>query len=228
LLNNKVLIENALRKAFYEEYLEPGKEYIGNQPFEFLGKNIIVKEVITQYIKHIIQYDINKAPILINGLEFPVSFNFMLSNGNNMPVGGIIDRIEQDKNLTRIIDYKTGRVKNAFTSIEELFNAEPEKRNDAAFQTLLYSLVVSKSTNNTNTQPGLYFVREMNKNSYQSSILCGEKKDKPIERAEPFLDEFEKLLIITLEEIFATEGDFIQTQSEKFCEYCAYKTICGK
>jgi RecB family exonuclease len=227
LLQEKENFEHAIKKAFFEEYFEPGKEFTGKETVEFSGKNIIVKEVVSQYAKQIIRFDIKHSPLHIIGLEKKHLHYFNLNDGSKILIGGIIDRIEQYDGLIRIIDYKTGKVKNTFKSVEDLFIAEPEKRNEAAFQTLLYSLVVSKTTGNSKIQPCLYFVREMSSNAYESELYSGDKKDIKLESAGPLLKEFEELLCNTLESIFEKHGEFNQTLNEKICVYCPYKEICG-
>jgi RecB family exonuclease len=228
LLHDSAKQEIAINKAFYEEYFAPGKEYCGSEAIEYTGKNLIVKEVIYQYIKQIIRFDLKQAPLRISGLEKKYVHTFNLTDGAPILIGGIIDRIENNQVVTRIIDYKTGKVKNSFATVEELFTAEADKRNEAAFQTLLYSMVVAKNTGITAIQPNLYFVREMNLNSFQSELFTGDKKDIKIDSTEPFLAEFESLVKQTLESIFSNSGEFQQTTSEKICQNCPYKDICQK
>lgn len=227
LMNDKQTLELAIKKAFYEEYFEPGNEFTGSETVEFTGKNIIVREVVGQYARQIIRFDTKHAPLNITGLEQKHQHSFNLSDGFEIVTGGIIDRIDQSNGLLRIIDYKTGKVKDSFASVVDLFVADPEKRNEAAFQTLFYSLIVSKNTGKRNIQPRLYFVREMNNTNFTGELYFGEKKDK-LENTEPLLAEFEDLLLKTLESIFSTTGEFNQTENENICKNCPYKDICGK
>lgn len=229
LLKNKKLIADKLIEAFWTEFLSPNKTFPGVSEVELQGKNVIIKEVILKYVIAILEHDKRIAPFTLLGLEKKYYSSFTTNSGITLSIGGIIDRIDELEGQTRIIDYKTGKLKDSFASVEELFNGEASKRNDAAFQTLLYSLVLSKETGNKNIQPGLYFVRNIRKENYSSKISLGEwRNKKPVNSLSEVKEEFEAFLTATLNDIFATEGRFAQTEDETYCGYCPYKSICGK
>jgi RecB family exonuclease len=227
--NKKVYIQNELVRAFGEEYLSPGKEFPDVSEIEIAGKNILVKEVIQKYIHNIIGYDMKIAPFRIIDLEKKLSTTFELDSGVKINVGGIIDRLDQKEGYIRIIDYKTGKLKNNFPSVNELFYDEALKRNDAAFQLFLYSILISHEFPDANIVPGLYFVREITTESYDWRLKTGERNHiQQINSIAPFLQEFRELLQETLNRIFSPEGVFEQTKDEKYCSFCPYKGICGK
>ena len=230
ILKNKSNIEEKLVEAFWSEFLAPEQEFPGHNKVELQGKNTLIKEVILKYLIAILEYDKKIAPFTLKGLEKKYYKEFTTDSGIRVSIGGIIDRIDEKEGQIRIIDYKTGKLKDAFSSIDELFSGDATKRNDAAFQTLLYSLVLAKETDNLNIQPGLYFVRNIRKDNYSSKLLMGEpfKKKTPINSLQDVLSDFEPLLMHTLNEIFASEGKFEQTEDERYCGYCPYNDICGK
>lgn len=229
ILKDKKLIKAKLIEAYWTEFLSPNKPFPGVEDVELYGKNIIIKEVITKYVVAILEHDKRIAPFTLTGLEQQYYSSFTTNKGVKISVGGIIDRIDELNGQTRIIDYKTGKLKDSFPSIENLFNGDASKRNDAVFQTLLYSLVLAKQTGTKDIQPGLYFVRNIRKEDYSSKISLGEwSKKKPVNSLSEVIEEFEPLLTETLNNIFASEGFFTQTEDETYCGYCPYKDICGK
>ncbi len=228
LRKNTGLVSEEVLKAFWSEYLAPTKEYPGNDEVPISGKNILVKEVIVRYIESIIDYDLKKVPFEIKGLEDEFAFDFSLNDGTNIATGGIIDRLDRYDGTIRVIDYKSGKQKNSFKNIDDLFDGESSKRNDAAFQTLLYSLVVSKKLNEKDIEPGLYFVRNMRDKNYNHQLKISDHKKTSVNSIKDTIDDFEERLIQTLNEIFSTSGTFAQTEDEKYCEYCPFIKMCSR
>ncbi len=227
-LKDKAKISLTILKSFWSEYLSPGKPFPGEKEVVVTGKNILVKEVVKKYAIAIIKYDIQHAPFEIIDLEKEHTFRFSLKNNIQITTGGIIDRLDKINGKIRVIDYKTGRLKDSFKDINELFLGKSTKRNDAAFQTLLYAMVVAKEQNEDLIEPGLYFVRNMQSKDYGYHLKYGERKKTHITSIHQVAEEFEELLTITLNEIFSTNGHFSQTNDLTYCETCPYKKLCAR
>ncbi len=233
LLSDIEKIDNTLINAFWDEYLSPDKSKVfpGTGHVDISGKNLLVKEVILKYIQNIIEYDIRIAPFRILQLEKKLDKDFQLSNNLTVHIGGIIDRLDQLNGKTRIIDYKTGKLKSSFSTVEELFTAVASKRNDAVFQLFLYSLLIGNKEGESYQSiiPGLYFVRALKNRDYDYHIRAGERRNiQIIESVGPFMDEFKRFLQQTLDDIFKNEGAYKQTEDVKYCSFCPYNRICGK
>ncbi len=226
---NRQLIDKTLTQAFWEEYIAPQtKEYPGYDNVEIIGQNKLIKDIILRYVENVLEYDSKKAPLIIHGLEEKVKMPFTSKNGITINIGGIIDRIDEVNKTLRVIDYKTGTVKNTFTSIEALFNTE-EKRNDAAFQTILYSLILGHDRPGQHIKPGLFFVRNIKTSGFSPDLLMGNGKTKhKIESVLEVKDEFEPLLHEILNELFSIEGNFNQTENLEYCKVCPYKNLCSR
>ena len=227
LKKNKQKIQEALYQAFWEEYLAPGQTYPGMENIELLGKNILIFEVIFKYLINIINYDLKLTPFQIKSLEQKQYYDFVIDNNKTVAIGGIIDRLDSQNGKLRVIDYKTGKLKEGFKSIEDLFYESATKRNDAAFQAILYALILSKKGNH-NITPGLYFVRDINRSDYDYKLKIGSRQKSTIEDISNYLSEFEEHLSYVIRNIFSQEGYYNQTEDEKYCSYCPYKNICGK
>jgi hypothetical protein len=124
-----------------------------------------------------------------------------------------------------VIDYKTGKDRLDFETIESLFKRD-NKRNKAAFQTMLYALLYK--TNTSQNTPGKIIPGLINRmNLFDDSFKFGFKMGKEfLENVDPLLPEFESHLKDLLEEIFDPGTPFDQTNELEFCKLCSYQHIC--
>jgi hypothetical protein len=99
------------------------------------------------------------------------------------------------------------------------------KRNKAAFQTLLYALLVSKNFKLGHKQllPGLL----NRKNLFDGNFTFGLRKDREfLSDVTPLLGEFEERLNHVLNELYDPSVPFDQTTEEEICRFCPYQSIC--
>ena len=135
------VIDQLIEEVFILQYhLEPGKKVV------FEGQRLVVREVVKRFAMRIIELDKDYAPFIMEAIEqggmlYRIKIN---QSPGYAVIGGKIDRVDSKDNLLRIIDYKTGKDKLDFESIPSLFTRD-EKRNKAAFQTLLYALLYSSN-----------------------------------------------------------------------------------
>jgi CRISPR/Cas system-associated exonuclease Cas4 (RecB family) len=226
LMKNGKAIEKALDKAFSEKLF--GGDSQNNRKPE--GFNLIVRQVILKYIYQLIRVDVNYCPFSIVSLEkqFVTIFPLNLAGKQvDLKIGGVIDRIDIQEGKIRIIDYKTGTVKNAFSTIESLFDAGEKLRNDAVFQVLLYAYVYYKLHPGDRIVPGIYAIRNTHKEDFTCLINYGSKPGM-LDNFAFLAKEFEELLQIHLAGLFNTRESFIQTSNSQICRYCAYTAICRR
>lgn len=219
LLKNEALINNALDASF-------SKVMTGNTTIE--GYNLIVRHVIYKYIRQFLESELRSAPFSIIALENRFQTVIPLTvNGTdlNLNIGGIIDRVDLKDGMVRILDYKTGKVKNRFGLMESLFDGNKYDRNDAAFQVLLYCLIYDQSHPGARLTPGLIFFRQSHEETFSTSIKYGKE---PLQDFNTVKNDFELLLKSGLEELFDITVPFIQTENLKTCTYCAYNKICRR
>jgi len=224
--NDEELIYNAIDRAFCEE-LFGDKDGTGNR--KPAGYNLLVRQVLFTYIKQFLNTEINSAPFIVRSLEerHYVSIPIVaIGRESKVTVGGVIDRIDQKDNSLRILDYKTGGVKDRFNSVESLFSGGEKERNDAVFQVLLYSYVYDKLHPGENIVPGLFFLRQCHQDNFSASIEMGNRKK--LEDYSMVGNEFEIRLKVALEELFNLEVPFVQTSNLKTCRYCPYAGICRR
>jgi CRISPR/Cas system-associated exonuclease Cas4 (RecB family) len=229
ILENTEFINTCIHKAFLSEYLEPNQKEQNPSNVKLIGKNKLIKEVIFKYVKSVLEFDKRHTPFTFLGLEMPCRMVVKISGNKQISIGGIIDRVDNAKGTTRIIDYKTGIKKDSFNDLVELFTGKATKRNGAAFQTLLYASVLSNETENQHIFPGLYYVRNLRAELVNESLSMGTGKRKTrLDSYSQVKEEFEYLLFERIDEIFSDNGVFKQTDDTDYCTQCPYTSICGK
>jgi len=217
-------VKDTLDKAFRKEYYKSKDD---TQEVVPEGRNIIIYEVLKRYMIRILQIDKEYSPFEIVSLEKEYSSMVALGEGSSrfeIRVGGKIDRIDKKEGVARIIDYKSGQADTKFNGLEKLFDKSFDKRNKPAFQTILYSWIFSKNSNESIINPGLYVTRKL----FQPEFSPMVKMDKENFNIHEFLPEFESFLNQVLAEIMNSEVPFSQTEVLNNCEYCPYADICHR
>ena len=207
------------------------KHFRLNNKNEFIpeGNNIILIEIIKDYMNKVISFDEKYAPFKILNLEGDKKSGFIkkynLSKKNKVNISGFIDRIDEKNNKIRIIDYKTGGDSRISKDIKSLFSKEKKERNDAVFQLFFYSLLVKNSRDKClSITPGLINIRQVKNKISDIRIIINKKK---IDNVLPLLDEFEKYLKVKINEIFDEKIPFTQNEDKEECKYCPYKNMCS-
>lgn len=214
-------VSHILDDVFRDAYrLDPDK------PVVYEGQRLIVREMIVRFVRKIMKFDKDYAPFVLEAVEQEgMTYQVKLDHAPGTTLlGGVIDRADYKDDVLRIIDYKTGRDELDFASVASLFEREG-KRNKAAFQTMLYALLVQK---NFKALPGRLLPGLLNrKNLFDDNFTFGLRKDKEIlNDVGPLLPEFEEHLKKLLDDLYDPNTVFDQTTEEMNCSYCPYKAIC--
>ena len=213
-------IEKVIRKHFK---LNKKNEFIPE------GNNIILMDIIKDYMKKVISYDENHAPFKILNLEGDKRSGYIkqldLLNGEKVKISGLIDRIDKKGDNIRIIDYKTGADTKEIKNIKSLFSENKKDRNDAVFQLFFYSLLLKEIKDKfSSISIGLMNIRQMKKNMFDYRIKINNQK---INDVIPYLNEFENHLKSKISEIFNIAIPFTQNENKESCKYCPYKKLCS-
>jgi hypothetical protein len=221
-------------------------EHYGVAEVSFEGRNHIIRSIVEKLGSAILRCDEEYAPFEIIALESESRFSQGKKEENryrmevpirigegHYAVGlkGIIDRIDRKDNKVRILDYKTGQDEKRFESLVSLFDRDNERRNKAAMQTLLYSLLYLNAYPGEEGRviPGLYNSRELFSAGFDVRLeIKGEKGYHPVQDVRDYADEYRMLLRGLLEEIFDPAIPFTQTENLRKCEYCAYRGMCHR
>lgn len=183
------------------------------------GKNLltlnIAQNYITTFIKNEIQF-VEKLgkPLFINSLEEELSATIEVNNAT-IKLKGKSDRIDSFGNELRIIDYKTGLVKNTELQLKHIEEIRESNRNKA-FQLMMYALMYSKSHNTEHTEitSGIISFRTLS----SGYMAFGMNKSSIISEEE--LTDFEALVVQLIYEILDPNTSFQHTSDAKWCEFC--------
>ena len=197
---------------------------------EVLGRNLIFEEIITRYALQIIRTDLGllkdagKEEFSILGLELE---RYMMLGGFKFV--GYIDRLDSfDGKTVRIVDYKTGKVTeqdidvtdaNAADVADKLFGTDNANRPKIALQLYLYGEYL-KGYPQVEGKP-------LENCIYQTTGIFREKP-KSIPRSAEFCRLAGERLEAVLSEIQDLSVPWKRTEDAKTCEWCDFKTICGR
>ena len=234
-LDDDLLLSASLDAAFGEHYHWQGPEDV-----QFEGRNLIVRDIILKMGKRILKNDQAYAPFEILRIEDskdPFGIEVPISTGlgeKRVRIKGIIDRVDLKNGVVRVLDYKTGKDDKRFDNVPALFDRNNKKRNKAAMQTLMYSLLYAENEADHGhvVTPGLYNVRELFSAGFDVHLM---QRDEVIKRsATPLIDargllpEVKSEMRKLLEEVFDPEVSFDQTDNLRICGYCPYAGICHR
>lgn len=214
-------VAQALREEYFREESASEAEYTGNV--------LLVSDIVRRYIdRAILPYDASLSGYTVEALEKPVHASFAFASGTgtlSMRFGGMSDRIDRiGGGMLRVVDYKTGKPAKPFADIDALFSSEQASRRPAAFQTLLYAMMIARMTGE-DVQPVLYYVREMNQPGYSPLLV---EKNTPVLRYSAYREAFEERLAGALRELFDLSVPFAQCGDTHTCRYCDFREICQR
>jgi CRISPR/Cas system-associated exonuclease Cas4 (RecB family) len=226
-LKNSVIIDQLIKEGFSKYIMDYDK---GKRSFtDIQGKNVMVFEVIKRYLLQFLKLEKKRAPFSIIDLEQDVAWNFTSTNGLNVRLGGIIDRLEKKDGVINVMDYKTGKGEASVNSIADLFNSDKHKKNKAIFQTLLYSLILDETGDHAGAkQPSVIWVRDVFKADYDTKLYLKEKRIKTPILLEGVKDEFVAEVDKLINEIYNQDVPFNGTEDLDKCKFCPYKVLCGR
>lgn len=210
--------------------------YDKNENYKITGSQIIIKNVITNYVNTVLKKDEKYAPFEVASLEdenvYVTDVEIIINNKNEkVNLSGIIDRVDKKEGVYRVIDYKTGKAQNSFYSIEDLFNSEKNNRAKHVLQTFIYSLIFRNSQFpvKVKLKPTIFYVRTMKKMNSSEAIFLKQNRiqiELDENLTEKLMPDFINNLKQILEDIFNKNIPFTQTENKKNCEWCNYKDIC--
>jgi RecB family exonuclease len=198
--------------------------------FELSGRNLVVEEVILEYVIRTLQHDRDllmrsgSPGFHILGLERRLECRF-----EGFRLKGFADRIDRYLgDEVRIVDYKTGKVEdddiditdeNAAEVVGKLFGPSNARRPKIALQLFLYGLL-AQSYEDLKDRPVVNSI-------YSVSRLFTAPLEDRVQS-----EEFKRLTRENLRALLAEMTDptvpFRLTTETDTCSYCDFKTICGR
>ncbi|MFO8062011.1 MAG: PD-(D/E)XK nuclease family protein [bacterium] len=206
-----------------EDYLDSlAVEGFGDKVNTGKGKPYIMKKAVVKMLHDFIKQDISRIHQKVILKDMEVGMNAPINvNGSEMTLFGIFDRIEVEKeaNTLRIMDYKSGTVKDTDLIIrnkEELINLDAWKEGnnyDKIVQLLFYGYIAYEhdSTDDENklnyrdydVNLGIYSLRQPNTIYYLK-----DKEDNPIYYNEDIHSKFKSIIEEIISEIINKDIPF--------------------
>jgi ATP-dependent helicase/DNAse subunit B len=217
------------------------------------GKILIQKEILKDEIRRFIKKEkefSEKYKVKIIYVEKYNNKNFNYEKetviiNHDIKISGIPDRIDYlvDKNLFRIIDYKSSFTKSDKMMFEELYemmenenNEEKNNKYNKLIQLLTYIYYAVQTDKNIKGKitGAILPLRDTdydNKktfDSYNKYIKSSEMNSEEINiKCFESIDEIEKLFKKLFNNIiFNKQKNFVQTDNSYTCRYCSYNSIC--
>ncbi len=222
-------VDGAIQLAFNHFY-----DINKSKKIKLEGRNVILSEVLRQFIEKVIKHDEQYAPFEIQNLEGGAREGFKMNmpihvNDRVLEVGlkGIIDRVDKKSGTVRIIDYKSGGDDKHFSDLDSLFDPKSKNRNKAVFQVFYYAMLYQEGFGSDYVlKPGIFNMTEIFTDNFSLGIKAGGKN--LLEDARPYLGDFKKRIKVLLEEIYSADAIYDQTDDLVKCGYCPYNEICKK
>lgn len=181
------------------------------------GKNLITFKMALNYIDNFLNQEIKllkdtKTELQIKMLEKQLGVDVIV-NDNKVFLKGKADRIDMINNQLRIVDYKTGSIKETDLKIETVAEVLEKPK---AFQVLFYAYLYAKEhqLENVAITSGIVSLRKPS-NGFMPLFI---NKSEFITNA--ILAEFEELLFQILTDIANPELVFEHDDEAKYCLYC--------
>ncbi len=188
---------------------------------EIFGKNKIIEALLKEGVITTLKYDLTRVPFTYNNSEMKLSTPISILDGSkSVTLFGIIDRVDSNGGITRIVDYKTGRVQSSFREIASMFDAGSSSRPYTAFQLFCYLLLAKNKgliTDVSKTNMVVYSLREIFTTTPYEMEVTGEQ-----------LDEFKAYMCRTIEEVLDTSKPFKSTENQDICKDCSFKVLCNR
>ena len=203
------------------------RQQLKNSP-EVRGRNLIYAEMIFRYARQILRRDLElltesgAEAFKIIGLE-----KFFRGKLCGYNFTAYIDRLDSFLAGTlRISDYKTGKIysdedavnaENASGFMDAVRAWEKGKRPEIALQLFVYDSLAKDFAGNKKLLNSIYGTQRLHIQKLSVNEVC-----------EDFGKEVEAYLSERLQELADKEVNWIRSGTDKDCEWCKFKKICGR
>ncbi len=199
------------------------------------GKNLLQFSLAKRYIENFLKTEsdlivkdqsLNLFLTMI-ATEATLTANVIIeANGNeiNVTITGKADRIDKLGSITRVIDYKTGKVKLEDLKVDEFDKITEESKYDKAFQLQAYTWLFRKAHPTANdVESGIFSMRNLKAGLLKSAVK-EPSSNVTADSQQVFEVQLKKLLV----RIMDFCHPFTQTEKRENCKYCPFQALCGR
>ena len=213
--------EESLKKALTDNNFPNG---LPNTGFNYLSSKMMDK-MINNFINQEIKFLKENKSMKVIGLEEELCCSIDIPEYKiKVNLLGNADRIDQVGNTIRIIDYKSGAVKDSDVVIKKDVK-ELKDISDKSLQLLIYKYLYKKSNLHVETEniaPGIIGLRKISKGVFSLS------NDSEYFNDENLITDCESMFSDLFKEILNRDIPFKQTEDEKKCSNCGFIDICKR
>ncbi|MDU1891274.1 MAG: PD-(D/E)XK nuclease family protein [Dysgonomonas sp.] len=220
---NEKLLTATIERSFAENYFKSDKIK------KLTGQNYLTGEVLRKYVKKMLDTDAKLTPFIYVDSEERIKVDYPIPSGKVVSLKGIIDRVDEVKGHTRIIDYKTGKGVLRYKEMKDLFDKEMKDRPKAVMQVFMYSHLYLLDHPDKILEPGIYYLRNLFDSRFDPDVMYKSGRgDVRITDFSEYREEFKEHFDKCLDEIFDLQVSFNQTPTGEACKWCIFTNICKK
>lgn len=217
------LLTEKIEKSFAENYFKTEKVK------KLTGQNFLTGEVLKKYVRKVLATDARLTPFIYLDSEERLKSDYPLPSGKVVSLKGFIDRVDEVKGHTRIIDYKTGRGVLVYKEMKDLFDKELKNRPKSVMQVFMYSHLYLLDHPDKVLEPGIYYLRNLYDIKFDPDVINRSgREDRRVTDFADYRAEFKKYFDACLDEIFDPAVPFDQTPTGEACKWCIFTNICKK
>ncbi|GAB6009053.1 PD-(D/E)XK nuclease family protein [Dysgonomonas reticulitermitis] len=217
------LLTEKIEKSFAENYFKTEKVK------RLTGQNFLAGEVLKKYVRKVLSIDAWQTPFIYINSEEQIKADYPLPSGKVVSLKGFIDRVDEVKGRTRIIDYKTGRGALVYKEMKDLFDKEMKNRPKAVMQVFMYSHLYMLDHPDKILEPGIYYLRNLYDTKFDPDVINKSGREEiQVTDFSRYRTEFKTHFDACLEEIFDPAVPFSQTPTGEACKWCIFTNICKK
>lgn len=239
-------IERAIRIRINRHYNLLGEE----RDDELKGDAEIFGELIKKYILKMLDREMKNGAFEFIAGEYGKPMVLEISDGKDTEKINFrfsIDRVDrlwfppeskvEVESILRVIDYKTGADAVEINSIKDMFESpRPDKlRAKAMLQLFLYCQALAQLEGlNEPIMPCIFLVRKVATDDFKPLRISVKREGKknsekiPIMDYRDYVEEFNKLMLNVLTDLFNPEVAFEASENPHACNFCEFKSLCGR
>ena len=238
---NKELFDKVIKPQWEQKLAQSIAKNTPNG-FPDVGFNYLNRIKVDQQLKNYLNYtskQLEGKELAILQTESPLKAKLQVGQ-EEFVISGRADRIDQFDGVTRVIDYKTGRVDSADLKQPVRHNSENDLEYlqqipDKALQLLLYKYMYLKAHPSVAPETivgAIHGLRYAHGIEFNLSQATAKKDDQDVDATflseATFINDMEAMLKVVIEEMLDTSIPFEQAEDDKKCRYCDFKLICKR
>ncbi|GGD80990.1 PD-(D/E)XK nuclease family protein [Planktosalinus lacus] len=219
---NKVLTKNCIAEVQQKVEQQVKLEFINTYKEGLIssGKNHIIFEISKRYVHNFLLQELKQInagnEIVISQIENQLEANIQVPELDfPVKIRGKVDRIDQINQITRIIDYKTGKVEQTDLNLVDWDELMTDYKHSKKIQVLMYAFMAKESVGPISTKAGIISFKNLT-----SGFMPFTKKETPRAQGNDFISEetltfFKEQLNTLILEICTPEIPFTEKEISK-------------